>query len=269
LIRVNCASVPRELFESEFFGHIKGAFTGALKDRAGRFEAADGGTLFLDEVGEIPLEMQGKFLRVLQEQQYERVGEDRTRTVNVRLMAATNRDLKAEVVAGRFREDLYYRLNVFPIRVIPLRERPEDIPLLAGHFIGQAARRLRVAQPVLTSAHTAQLQAYHWPGNVRELQNIIEHAVILAQGGKLRFDLPEGRRGTAAISAAVPLPSPSGNPRIYTEAEMRQREVDNLLAVLDKTRWRIHGPGGAADLLGVKPTTLASRIQKLGLRKPE
>src|SRR5439155_2072722 len=190
LIRVNCASVPRELYESEFFGHAKGAFTGAIKDRAGRFEAADGGTLLLDEVGEIPPELQSKLLRVLQEKQYERVGEERTRTINVRILAVSNRDLKAEVAAGRFRQDLYYRLNVFAIEVPPLRQHKDDIPLLAAHFLAQTARRLKVPLPKLTQAHLARLHSYDWPGNVREMQNLIERALILAQRGPLRFDLP-------------------------------------------------------------------------------
>ena len=171
LIRVNCASVPRELYESEFFGHVKGAFTGAIKDRAGRFEAADGGTLFLDEVGEVPFALQSKFLRVLQEKQYERVGEEKTRTVDVRIIAASNRDLKKEAEEGQFRQDFYYRLNVFPIEVPPLRERREDIPVLAMHFLQQAVKRLRLPMPRFTEANARLLQSYDWPGNVRELQN--------------------------------------------------------------------------------------------------
>lgn len=268
LIRVNCASVPRELYESEFFGHIKGAFTGAIKDRAGRFEAADGGTLLLDEVGEIPFSLQSKFLRVLQEKQYERVGEERTRTVDVRLIAATNRDLKKEVEEGRFRRDLYYRLNVFPIEVPPLRERKEDIPLLAAHFLEQAARRLRVPRPRFSEAQARQLQAYDWPGNVRELQNAAERALILAQNGVVRFDMAQ-----AGQAVAPPPPvSHNGNgaqPAVLTEIELRERDRQNLLAALAKSNWRIHGAGGAADLLGLKPTTLISRIKKLGLKKPD
>src|SRR5947207_9656445 len=165
LVRVNCASIPKELFESEFFGHVRGSFTGAIKDRAGRFETAEGGTLFLDEIGEVPLDMQGKLLRVLQEKRYERVGEDRTRTANVRIVAATNRDLKEAVSAGRFREDLYYRLHVFPIQVIPLRERKDDIPLLAKHFVELSVKDLKCAKPRLTRAGVVKLQSYDWPGN--------------------------------------------------------------------------------------------------------
>src|SRR6266478_679259 len=173
LVRVNCASIPKELFESEFFGHVRGAFTGAVKDRVGRFELADGGTLFLDEIAEIPLDLQSKLLRVLQEGQFERLGEDRTRTVKVRLIAATNRDLLAEAKAGRFRLDLYYRLSVFPIEVPSLRERLEDVGELAEHFIKQSARRLGVPRPRLSKLHLQELQSYDWPGNVRELQNVI------------------------------------------------------------------------------------------------
>jgi transcriptional regulator with GAF, ATPase, and Fis domain len=267
LIRVNCASVPRELYESEFFGHIKGAFTGAIKDRAGRFEAADGGTLFLDEVGEIPFSLQSKFLRVLQEKQYERVGEEKTRTVDVRIIAASNRDLRREVEEGRFRQDLFYRLNVFPVEVPPLRERLDDIPLLAEYFLRQAAQRLRLPLPRLTEAHLCFLQSYDWPGNVRELQNAVERALILAQRGVLHFDLP---------NAAAPMPAPpmpfsgngSGAP-VLTELDLRHLERQNTLAALNRAGWKIHGEKGAAELLGVKPTTLISRIKKLGLKRPE
>ena len=190
LVEVNCTSIPKELFESEFFGHAKGAFTGALKDRPGRFEAATSGTLFLDEIGEIPLELQSKLLRVLQEKRYERIGEDRTRCADVRIVAATNRDLQKEVAAGRFREDLYYRLNVFPLKVAALRERKEDIPLLATHFVELLAKDLGCPKPRLTRAGMETLKSYDWPGNIRELRNVIERAVILARGGALEFDLP-------------------------------------------------------------------------------
>jgi len=267
LIRVNCASVPRELYESEFFGHVKGAFTGAIKDRAGRFEAADGGTLLLDEVGEIPFALQSKFLRVLQEKQYERVGEERTRTVDVRIIAATNRDLKREVEEGRFRQDLYYRLNVFPVTVPPLRERRDDIALLAAHFLEQATQRLRLPPLRLTDPQVRLLQGYDWPGNVRELQNVMERALILAQKGVLQFDLP-----TRGLPVASPLlggfpPADEANGQVLTEAEMREHVRRNVLAALAKARWKIHGSGGAAQLLGIKPTTLTSRIKKLGLRR--
>jgi transcriptional regulator with GAF, ATPase, and Fis domain len=187
---VNCASIPRDLFESEFFGHVRGSFTGAVKDRAGRFETAERGTIFLDEVGEIPLDIQNKLLRVLQEKRYERVGDDRTRRADVRIVAATNRDLKKAAAAGKFREDLYYRLNVFPIQVPPLRDRTDDIPLLAKHFVELSAKEMKCAKPRLTRAAVTQLQSYDWPGNVRELRNVVERAVILARGGALEFDLP-------------------------------------------------------------------------------
>jgi transcriptional regulator with GAF, ATPase, and Fis domain len=268
LVRVNCASIPRDLFESEFFGHVRGSFTGAVKDRAGRFETAEGGTLFLDEVGEIPLDIQNKLLRVLQEKRYERVGDDRTRRANVRVVAATNRDLKKEVVGGRFREDLFYRLNVFPIQVPPLRERTDDIPLLAKHFAELSAKDLKCAKPRLTRAGIAKLQSYDWPGNIRELRNVIERAVILARGGALDFDLP-------VTGQPAPLARPSAStgsgaqPKFLTEAELQRRERDNLVQVLEAANWKISGPDGAAELLGVKPTTLLSRIEKWNLKKPQ
>ncbi len=287
LIRVNCASVPRDLYESEFFGHVKGAFTGAIRDRAGRFEAADGGTLFLDEVGEIPLALQSKFLRVLQEKQYERVGEDKTRTVDVRIIAATNRNLKQAVADGAFREDLYYRLNVFPIEVPPLRERKEDIPLLAAHFLAQAARRLRLPLPRFTEAQAELLKRYDWPGNVRELQNATERALILAQNGLLRYNLPLVEPPAALSNWPVPpgneglRPPPAGaeggaagsggaalGNRLLSEDELRQLERENTRAALERCGWKVHGPGGAAKLLGVKPTTLISRMKKMGIKRP-
>lgn len=264
LVRVNCASIPAELYESEFFGHAKGSFTGAIRDRTGRFETAEGGTLFLDEIGEIPLALQSKLLRVLQERLYERVGEDRTRRANVRIIGATNRDLKKEVAAGRFREDLYYRLNVFPIQVAPLRERREDIPLLARHFINLTVKDLGAAKPRLTPAGIARLQAYDWPGNIRELRNVIERAVILARGGTIDFDLPSPDSAPPETPAAPA----QADAEYLTDQEMRQRERDNLLAVLKKTDWQLKGPSGAAELLGLKPSTLRSRIKALNLRRP-
>ncbi|HEY5953924.1 MAG TPA: sigma-54 dependent transcriptional regulator [Terrimicrobiaceae bacterium] len=268
LIRVNCASVPKELYESEFFGHVKGAFTGAFKDRVGRFEAANGGTLFLDEVGEIPLDLQSKLLRALQEKQYERVGDEKTKWVDVRIVAATNRDLKAEVAAGRFREDLYYRLNVFPVEVAPLRERNDDIPFLARHFIEVVAKEMNCPRARLTPAGVAALQNYDWPGNIRELRNVIERAVILARGGALEFDLPMAV--PHLHRATVPEPTPDrAEPAFLTEPELQRRERENLLTVLEKTGWKIKGVDGAAELLGVKPTTLLSRIKKMGLQRSE
>jgi transcriptional regulator with GAF, ATPase, and Fis domain len=282
LVRANCASIPRELFESEFFGHVKGSFTGAVKDRAGRFETAEGGTIFLDEVGEIPLDIQNKLLRVLQEKRYERVGGDVTRRANVRIMAATNRDLKKAVAAGRFREDLYYRLNVFPIQVPPLRERMDDIPLLAKHFVDLSIKDLNCAKPRLTRAAVTKLQSYDWPGNVRELRNVVERAVILARGGALEFDLPIS--GQAAPPAP---PSPRADsstprsatedgsaglvaqPRFLTEVEVERFERDNLVRALEAANWKISGRDSAAELLGLKPTTLLSRMTKWGLKRPE
>jgi transcriptional regulator with GAF, ATPase, and Fis domain len=260
LIKVNCAAVPRDLYESEFFGHARGAFTGALRDRVGRFELADGGTLFLDEIGEIPLELQAKLLRVLQEGELERVGEERTRKVDVRLIAASNRNLRAEVEAGRFRQDLYYRLSVFPVEVPPLRRRKEDIPLLAEHFLLLAARKLGRPMPRLTLAALQRLKQYDWPGNVRELQHVLERAVITSTGSSLSIDLPESLKTVAASKMA------GSAETILTDAQMRQLEADNIRAALRATNGKVSGPQGAARLLGVKPTTLASRIKALGIR---
>ncbi|MDR4460300.1 MAG: sigma 54-interacting transcriptional regulator [Nitrospirales bacterium] len=266
LVRVNCASIPKDLYESEFFGHAKGAFTGALKDRAGRFQAADGGTLFLDEVGEIPLEMQSKLLRVLQEGEYERVGEETTRKVNVRIIAATNRKLAQEVEAKRFRQDLYYRLNVFPIEVAPLRNRKEDIPLLASMFMGHVRKKLNCTGRELTQAEVVKLQTYHWPGNVRELQNIIERAVISSRCGSVKFDLPVPQASGASLK--TPIKKNGVNPgEVLTDEDMRLQEKANIEAALKRTDWKIYGTGGAAELLGLKPTTLLSRIKKMGIKK--
>ncbi len=267
MIRVNCASIPKDLFESEFFGHVQGAFTGAIKDRAGRFETAERGTIFLDEIGEIPLEMQGKLLRVLHEKRYERVGEDRTRHSDVRVIGATNRDLKKAVAAGRFREDLYYRLHVFPIHVAPLRERRDDIPLLAEHFVELSVKELRCLRPRLTRAGVARLEAYDWPGNVRELRNVIERAVILARGGPLQFDLPVADPAPT-LGAPKARSGHANSPGFLTEAEMENLERENLLAVLGRASWKIKGRDGAAELLGIKPTTLLSRMKKMGLARP-
>ena len=267
LVRVNCASIPKELYESEFFGHVKGSFTGAIKDRAGRFETAEGGTLFLDEIGEVPLELQGKLLRVLQEKNYERVGEDRTRHADVRIIAATNRDLKKEVAAGRFREDLYYRLHVFPIHVTMLKERTDDIPLLAKHFVELSAKELGCAEPRLTRAGVARLQNYDWPGNIRELRNVIERAVILARGGPLHFELP-ATDPVPMPASSKPLHSNQPGQEVFTETEMQSLERGNLIAALDQTGWKLRGSDGAAELLGVKPTTLLARMKKMGLKRP-
>jgi transcriptional regulator with GAF, ATPase, and Fis domain len=260
MVKVNCASVPRELFESEFFGHAKGSFTGAVKDRVGRFQLSDQGTLFLDEVGEIPIELQSKLLRVLQEGEFERVGEDTTRKVDVRIITSTNRDLGAEAQQKRFRDDLYYRISVFPIVVPPLRERKEDIPLLAAQFISLASRRMTLPEPQLTEQHLRMLAAYDWPGNIRELQHVIERAVILGQGERLIID--------PALSARSPAPPALTSPAVdclLTMEEFRQLEIRNYQVALKRTGGRVYGPHGAAALLGIPATTLASRMKALGI----
>jgi transcriptional regulator with GAF, ATPase, and Fis domain len=258
LIKVNCSAVPDTLFESEFFGHVKGSFTGAMKDKPGRFELADGGTLFLDEIGEVPMPMQAKLLRVLQEQEIERVGDTRARKINVRIIAATNRDLKREAEAGRFRQDLFYRLSVFPIEIPPLRERREDIAPLASHFVKQAARRMSRPAPRVTQATMSQLTAHDWAGNVRELQNAVERAVILSQGGPLRFELPEN-----PSAAPAPAGTSSDPSVILTRDELKRQERESIKAALKESGGKVFGPGGAAELLNMKPTTLASRIKAL------
>ena len=260
LVRVNCASIPRELFESEFFGHVKGSFTGATKDRSGRFQVADGGTLFLDEVGEIPLELQGKLLRALQEGQFSRVGEDHERTVDVRVVAATNRDLQAEVRAGRFREDLYYRLTVFPLRLPPLRERPEDIPLLAQHFLDREAAGPRSKRPKLRPEDARLLQSYDWPGNVRELQNVMQRALIGTRGGQPRILLPRPAHDRSE--------APKAERKLLTNEQVRALEKDNLIAVLNHHEWKIAGSGGAAAFLGLHPATLSSRLRAMDIERP-
>ncbi len=263
LIKVNCGAIPENLFESEFFGHMRGAFTGAVRDKPGRFELADGGTLFLDEIGEIPLAMQAKLLRVLQEQEIERVGDTRTRKVNVRIVAATNRDLKKEVAAGRFRQDLFYRLGVFPLEVPPLRERSEDIAQLAAHFVRLTAKKMNRPVPRFTKAHAEQLTAHDWPGNIRELQNAVERAVILAQNGPLHFELP---------IADAPRPAPAkilgdDSSSILTRDDWKRHERESILAALKQSGGKVFGAAGAAELLGMKPTTLASRIKALRIDK--
>ncbi|MFD2236597.1 sigma 54-interacting transcriptional regulator [Aureimonas populi] len=263
LIRVNCAAVPRELFESEFFGHARGAFTGALRDRIGRFELADGGTLFLDEVGEIPLELQSKLLRILQEGQFERVGEERTRHADVRIVAATNQDLERDVASGRFRSDLYFRLNVFPIHSAPLRERREDIPLLVRHFLDRPGRKGASAALQVRSGDMERLMAYHWPGNVRELQNVLERAVILAREGVLTIDMPDQ---TPPGAPPVPSAAPPRPARLRTESDRRAAERRDIESALCASAGKVSGPGGAAELLGLPPTTLASRIRTFGIK---
>ncbi len=259
LIRVNCAAIPRDLFESEFFGHVKGAYTGATSDRIGRFELADGGTLFLDEVGEIPLELQGKLLRVLQEKQFERVGDAQTRRVDVRVIAATNRDLKTDIREHRFREDLYFRLNVFPIESAPLRQRVEDIPLLATYFLEKACRKLNKPVLPISLAVARRLQSYSWPGNIRELENVIERAVIVSSQGKLKIDIPDLTHPPTTEPAPPPSWEGAG---ILTEDQRRASERANLISALQQCGGKVSGREGAAALLGLKPTTLYSRIRR-------
>jgi formate hydrogenlyase transcriptional activator len=262
LIKLNCSAVPEGLFESEFFGHVRGSFTGAIKDKPGRFELADGGTLFLDEIGEVPLAMQAKLLRVLQEQELERIGDTHTRKVNVRVIAATNRDLTKEIDQGRFRLDLFYRLRVFPIEVPPLREHREDIAPLAAHFIRQSVRRMNCPEPFITEAALAQLISYNWPGNVRQLQNVVERSLILWQEGPFTFDLPASR-AIGTVSQDVTLTPP---PLPFRE-QLKRQERDAIIHALKKARGKIAGPGGAAELLRISPSTLSSRISSLGINR--
>jgi transcriptional regulator with GAF, ATPase, and Fis domain len=271
LVKVNCASIPRELFESEFFGHVKGSFTGAIKDRVGRFQLADHGTLFLDEVGEIPLDLQSKLLRVLQEGEFERVGEDSTRHVNVRVVAATNRDLGKEAEGKQFREDLYYRLSVFPIVVPPLRERKDDLPQLAAHFIRHSCRRMGLPEPRLTEGAVRTMQAYDWPGNIRELQHVIERAVILGRGHSLPLELRAAEKHASApetkpaSSSEAGPPAPENTGKVMTMEQLHLLEVSNYRAALKQSGGKVYGADGAAALLGIPPTTLASRLKSLGI----
>ncbi|MGR8979256.1 MAG: sigma 54-interacting transcriptional regulator [Gammaproteobacteria bacterium] len=255
LIRVNCAAIPAALIESELFGREKGAYTGALSKQIGRFELADGSTLFLDEIGELPLDAQAKLLRVLQEKEIERLGNPKAIKVDVRVIAATNRNLFKEVAEGRFREDLYYRLNVFPIHVPPLRERREDIPTLVETFIDEFAKAMDKSIDVVAKSSLITLCGYDWPGNIRELRNIIERAVILAKGPVLKIVLPAG-------SLVESIPKKSGL------ASLEEVERDHIVRVLDVSGWRVRGQGGAAAILGLKPSTLESRMIKLGIRRP-
>jgi formate hydrogenlyase transcriptional activator len=263
LVKVNCSAISAGLVESELFGHVKGAFTGAIERRIGRFELADGGTIFLDEVGELPTETQVKLLRVLQEREFEPVGSSRTQPVNVRVIAATNRNLEEAVAAGRFRSDLFFRLNVFPLRVPPLRERRVDIRLLVMFFLAQFAGKLGKGVASVTDATMDRLTAYDWPGNVRELQNVLERAVILAEGPVLDIDstmLP-AQSQTAERAPADPAPAPSGLP------SLEEVERAHILTALERTGWVIDGLKGAAAILKLHPNTLRSRMDKLGLKR--
>ena len=269
MVRVNCASIPSELFESEFFGHKKGAFSGAYRERTGRFQLANGGTLFLDEVGEIPLELQSKLLRALQEQEFEMVGDDFTRHVDVRVIAASNRDLQAEIEAGRFRQDLYYRLAVFPIEVPPLRKRSEDIIPLARHFLQQLGRELGRAEYKLNKQQEKVLLQYQWPGNIRELKHVIERAIILTPPGQslklegaLKDDFKQHSKG------AEPTKNSPENLNVLTEKENKKQQRENIIEALKLTNWKVYGPGGAAELLQLKSSTLSSRMRAMNIKRP-
>lgn len=258
-VKVNCAAIPLGLLESELFGHEKGAFTGAIAQRIGRFELANRGTIFLDEVGDIPLELQPKLLRVLQEQEFERLGGTQTSHVDVRVVAATNADLKRKVTDKQFRADLYYRLNVFPIVVPPLRDRPEDIPLLARHFVRKCARRVKKQIDTIPPKTMAALMECHWPGNVRELENFIERAVILSGGSELELPLAELTQ-RRILSAAVPAAD--------RNTTLDEAVRSHIVRTLRDTNWVVGGPAGAAARLGTKRTTLQHRIKKLGIVRP-
>jgi formate hydrogenlyase transcriptional activator len=253
-VKVNCAAIPSGLLESELFGHERGAFTGAVTQKIGRFELADGGTLFLDEVGDIPVELQPKLLRVLQEQEFERLGSTRTLHVDVRLVAATNRDLAQMVEKQQFREDLYFRLDVFPIQLPPLRDRREDTPALVRHFVDKYARRMNKRIETISDEVMGLLQRYQWPGNIRELQNFIERAVILSSGTVLQTPIEELQKKMTHRSGAV-------------EETLDQAEREHILKILEQTRWVIGGPQGAALRLGLKRTTLLSKMERLGISR--
>jgi PAS domain S-box-containing protein len=266
LIKVNCAAIPVNLMESEFFGHERGAFTGATQRREGRFALADGGTIFLDEVGELPLELQGKLLRVLQEGEFEPVGGTRTRRVDVRIIAATNRNLAESARSGTFREDLFYRLNVFPLQIPPLRDRGEDVVLVAATLADRIAREFGKTVAPLSAVDRTALKAYAWPGNIRELRNVIERAVITSTDGQLR--LAEVLAvSTPDLGRASRVEAPTSG-EILTEARVRQIERDNMIAALERTGWKVGGEKGAAELVGLRPTTFKSRMKALGIERP-
>ncbi|HEX3231196.1 MAG TPA: sigma 54-interacting transcriptional regulator [Pyrinomonadaceae bacterium] len=263
-VKLNCSAIPADLLESELFGHEKGAFTGAISQKVGRFEVADTGTLFLDEIGDMPLALQPKVLRLLQEQEFERLGSCRTRRINVRLIAATNRDLDEMIGRNEFRTDLYYRLNVFPIVLPPLRERPEDIASLVAHFARNFANRLGKRLDRIPQETMDALTAYAWPGNVRELQNLVERAVILCHNGVLSNPLSmlRAKHLTSAPTVSIPV-GPLATPATFMDS---QRAI--ILQALDRTEWAIGGPHGAAAYLGLKRTTLISKMKKLGICRP-
>ncbi len=262
LVKVNCASIPKELFESEFFGHVRGAYTGAHKDRIGRISLANGGTLFLDEVGEIPMALQSKLLRFLQEKEFERVGDDRTIRADVRIIAATNRDLQEEIKLGCFREDLYYRLSVFPIEVPPLRQRKDDIAMLAANLLTKSCREMGREMLGLSKQQLLTLESHNWPGNIRELKNVIERAVILSKGNKLRLDL--ALQNAAGLSEKKA--SAGKLPELLNETALRQLERESMLKALLLSDGKISGPNGAAALIGVKPSTFTYRMKALNIQ---
>jgi formate hydrogenlyase transcriptional activator len=270
-VAINCAAFPESLVESELFGHERGAFTGAFERKPGKFELADKGTLFLDEVGELPAPVQAKLLRALQEREVQRVGGTKPIAINVRLIAATNRDLQESLRDGTFRQDLYYRLNVFPLKLPPLRDRGEDVTVLARHFVHRFAERQRRRAPDLTPAAVAALRSYHWPGNVRELQNVLERAMILCRGRELSADLlhlPAHDRQLLTIRATPPLRAVAADRPPSTVISFSEAERRAIVKALETTGWRISGRGGAADLLGLKPTTLHAKMKRLGVRRP-
>jgi formate hydrogenlyase transcriptional activator len=264
-VKLNCAAIPTGLLESELFGHEKGAFTGAIAQRIGRFEVADGGTIFLDEVGEIPLELQTKLLRVLQEREFERLGSSRTLRTDARLIAATNRDLEAMVSEQKFRSDLFFRLNVFPVHVPPLRERQGDIPLLVRHFTQQFSRRMKKAMETIPSATMDALCRYHWPGNIRELQNVIERAVIISAGPALSIDVSDLKFPKAGPPAEKPASPKPANGALHSLLEETERQ--QILKALKESNWVVAGPNGAAAHLGMKRSTLQLRMHKLAISR--
>jgi transcriptional regulator with GAF, ATPase, and Fis domain len=267
LIIVNCAAIPETLMESEFFGHEKGAFTGATQSREGRFSLADGGTIFLDEVGELNRELQAKLLRVLQGGEFNPVGSSQTRRTDVRVVAATNRDLSMAVQEGKFRTDLYYRLNVIPINVPPLAQRGDDIRLLAEHFLAKYSARMGRRMDPLSVDCIERLKAYDWPGNVRELQNVIERGVITARQDRLNLDHALPNR-VKPESIKIPTPSDNREKSVKTVRQLQQLERENLILALEKSQWRVAGKKGAAQLVGMPPSTFQSRMKALGIKRP-
>ncbi len=268
MIKVNCAALPAHLIESELFGHERGAFTGALSCRLGRFETADGATIFLDEIGELPMDLQAKLLRVLQDGEFERIGSSRTIKVDVRIIAATNRDLESAVRQGAFRADLYYRLHVFPIAVPPLRERLDDIPLLVSHFVKLMSQRLGKRIETIPPDLIETLQGYSWPGNVRELQNVIERAVITTPGVRLRLADNLGIHDLQSQNYDGPQPAQVGSRLFARNVPLAEVVRDYIVCILEKTYWRIEGKNGAAEILGINPNTLRFRMRKLGIQRP-